>query len=74
MTDQQRAADAARTNRVEMYAAWLADDVDGLLHNVKPSALSTAILAEARAAVALALNRIDIAIQHDRAAHAKEAA
>jgi len=79
--EQQRAAEAeaARNTRVEGYASWLADDVDGLIHNVvprdgAPCQHSTAILAEARALVALALSKIDLAIQRDKEAHSQEAA
>jgi hypothetical protein len=80
-TEQQCAAEAeaARNTRVEGYASWLADDVDGLIHNVAPRDAapcqhSTAILAEARAAVALALSKIDLAIARDKEAHSQEAA
>ncbi|WP_342711538.1 hypothetical protein AAFG13_06760 [Bradyrhizobium sp. B124] len=83
MTDQQQQhageAEAARNKRVEGYASWLADDVDGLIFNVAPREgapcrYSTAILAEARAVVALALSKIDLAIARDKEAHSQEAA
>ncbi|MGY3535376.1 hypothetical protein [Bradyrhizobium sp. USDA 4452] len=72
-------AGAARNKRVEGYASWLADDVDGLISAVAPregapSQHSTAILAEARAVVALALSKIDLAIERDKEAHSQEAA
>jgi hypothetical protein len=75
---RQEAADAARAVRLEVYAAWLADAVDGLAHNLthptgRPLAQATAILAEAREAVALTLARIDHAIARDTAAHAEGA-
>jgi hypothetical protein len=69
--------ETARATRLEMYADWLAHDADGIafnLANPEPFTGSTAILAEARALVALALSRIDIAIERDKASHAKEPA
>ena len=52
------ASDVARNTRVQVYASWLADDVDGLIFNAAPSAT----LADVRAKVALALSKIDLAI------------
>ena len=66
---------ASRLRRVEGYSQWLADDVDGLTYNLANpvgQSVSTAILAEARERVALALSRIDRAIEQDRANHAQE--
>ncbi|MHC2462087.1 hypothetical protein [Bradyrhizobium embrapense] len=78
---QERTAEAsaARDKRVEGYASWLADDVDELISAVaprdaEPCQHSTAILAEARAAVALALSKIDLAIARDKETHSQEAA
>jgi hypothetical protein len=67
----------SRATRVEMYLDWLAHDVDGLAFNLTNPAAppiegATAILAEARATVALALSRIDQAIAADRAAHREQ--
>ena len=71
--------DAARAIRVEMYADWLIHDVDGLTFNIthptaSPFPRSTAILAETRKLVALALARIDRAIELDRAKQEREPA
>jgi hypothetical protein len=64
----------ARATRVAMYEDWLAHDADGLAFNLThpigeqlPDA--TAILAEAREKVTLALGRIDQAIERDKQAH-----
>lgn len=66
------ASEKARETRAEVYAKWIADDCDGLAAALTvPSVFphSTAALAEARAHVALALNRIDRAIERDTQAH-----
>lgn len=66
------ASEKARETRAEVYAKWLADDCDGLAASLTvPSVFphSTAALAEARAHVALALARIDRAIERDNQAH-----
>lgn len=68
-----------RAERVEIYAGWLADDVDGLIHNIHPPfgesyPNASVLLAEARERVTLALSHIDSAIAVDRAAHEKEPA
>lgn len=66
------ASEKARETRAEVYAKWLADDCDGLAASLTvPSVFphSTAALAEARALVALALSRIDRAIERDNQAH-----
>ena len=70
-------ASASRATRVEMYADWLAHDADGLAHNLacptgQPIEGATTILAEARANLALALHRIDLAIEADKAANANQ--
>jgi hypothetical protein len=78
--DQQlrrAASQEARAHRVEMYADWIAHDADGLAFAIAhpgnlPFPHSTAILAEARALVALTLSRLDRAIEADRAAHAQQ--
>lgn len=67
-------ASASRATRIEMYADWLAHDADGLAFNLanpagQPIEHATAILAEARASLALALHRIDLAIEADKAAN-----
>lgn len=62
---------ASRLRRVEGYSQWLADDVDGLTANLnhpEPLPHATAVLAEAREKVALALSRLDRAIEADRVA------
>jgi ElaB/YqjD/DUF883 family membrane-anchored ribosome-binding protein len=69
--------ETARSTRLEVYASWLADDVDGLVHNLAPilgerSPDSTTVLAEARAKITTALAALDTAIAADRAAHAQE--
>jgi hypothetical protein len=69
--------ETARSTRLEVYASWLADDVDGLVHNLVPilgerSPDSTTVLAEARAKITTALAALDTAIAADRAAHAQE--
>lgn len=74
---EQKAAAKARETRLDVYARWLADDVDGIAYNVfhpDGQPVATAILAEARERVALALSRIDRAIEQDRANHAQEVA
>lgn len=66
MTEAARLA--ARLRRVEGYSQWLVDDVDGLTSNLnhpEPMPHATAVLAEAREKVALALARIDRAIARD---------
>jgi hypothetical protein len=68
-------ATAARHTRLEMYAQWLADDVDGIRSNLDRTAGlpgTTALLAEIREQVALTLCRIDRAIQADRDASAQQ--
>jgi hypothetical protein len=70
-------ASASRATRVEMYADWLAHDADGLAFNLANPAGqalpgATAILADAREKVALALSRIDRAIEADRQAHSEQ--
>jgi hypothetical protein len=73
MTEAARLA--ARLRRVEGYSQWLADYVDGLTTNLnhpEPLPSATSVLAEARERVALALSRLDRAIEADRAQHAKE--
>jgi hypothetical protein len=73
--DQQLREEArkqAREQRIDLYARWLADDADGLAFNLTHPAgqpIATAILAEAREKVALALGRIDQAIAKDKEAH-----
>jgi hypothetical protein len=71
------ASQRARARRVEMYADWLAHDADGLAFALvypkdRPFPHSTAILAEARALVALALSRLDLAIEADKHAHSEQ--
>jgi hypothetical protein len=71
MTPQQ-ASEKARETRAEVYAQWIADDCDGLATALTvPSVFphTTAELAKARAHVALALSRIDHAIERDNQAH-----
>lgn len=68
-------AEEARATRIEIYADWIAHDVDGLTFNIshpaaRPIEGATVILAEARAKVALALGKLDQAIATDKAAHA----
>lgn len=68
----------ARATRIAMYADWIAHDADGLAFNLshpaaEPLADATAILAEARERVALALARIDQAIEWDKQAHQEDA-
>lgn len=66
------ASEKARETRAEVYGRWIADDCDGLAAALTvPSVFphSTAALAEARSLVALALNRIDRAIERDNQAH-----
>lgn len=62
-----------RAQRLDIYAQWLADDVDGitfnLANNPEGQPVATAILADARERVALALSRLDRAIEADRASH-----
>lgn len=75
-TEQARAeaSATARETRLCMYSHWIVNDVDGLTHNLAHPAgqpVSIAILAEARELVALALGRIDRAIERDKAAHAE---
>lgn len=63
---------SARLTRLEMYAQWLADDVDGIRSSLERTAGepgSTALLADIREQVALTLSRIDLAIEADRQAH-----
>lgn len=65
-----------RATRVELYADWLAHDADGLAFNLtnpagQPIAGATSTLAAARAKLALALHKIDLAIQADRDAHSE---
>lgn len=74
---RQAARERDRAHRVEMYADWLAHDADGLAFNLtnpagQPLDHATAILAEARAKLALALHRVDRAIEADKAAHAQQ--
>lgn len=69
----------SRETRVEIYAGWLADDVDGLIHNINPpfgdrAEIGTTVLAEARERVAGALANIELALAADRAAHIQEPA
>src|SRR4051812_31163710 len=74
MTEAARLA--ARLRRVEGYSQWLADDVDGLasaLNPPDPLRDATVTLAEARERVALALSRLDRAIEHDKAHHQEHA-
>lgn len=75
-TGEQFAATKARETRVDVYSQWIADDVDGLAyavnHHPASQPIATAVLAEARERVALALSRLDRAIETDRAAHAQE--
>lgn len=66
-----------RAERVEIYAGWLADDVDGLIHNIRPPfgaryPQAAVLLAEARERVTTALSHIDAAIAADRAANAEK--
>ena len=64
-----------RARRIEGYAQWIVDDVDGLTANLErpePIAEATTILAEARERVALALARIDRAIERDKAHHTEQ--
>lgn len=69
----EAARNAARLRRVDGYAQWLADDVDGLTANLRhDDPHATATLAEARQRVALALSHLDRAIEQDRAAHHQE--
>lgn len=68
----------ARAIRIAMYADWLAHDADGLTFNLaypgaEPLADATAVLAEAREKVALALARIDQAIERDKQVHQENA-
>lgn len=63
-----RAADAetARHTRLDVYSSWIADDVDGVIHNLKPPLgeqhpNARAVLAVARSRVARALEKIDAA-------------
>ena len=77
--DADQAREAARLCRVDLYSAWLTDDVDGLTHNLvsadgTPLRGGAIILAMAREAVALALSHLDTAIARDKAARAAEAA
>lgn len=70
----KHAKELARETRVEMYADWIAHDVDGLTFNLAnpaghPIENASVILAEVRANLALCLGRIDIAIAADNAAH-----
>jgi hypothetical protein len=63
--DAGKAREAARLCRIEIYSAWLTDDVDGLTHNLvsaegTPLRGGAAILAMAREAVALALSHLEI--------------
>lgn len=65
----------ARATRAEMYADWLAHDADGLsaaltVPTVFPH--STAVLTEARDLVALALHRINLAIERANKANEQE--
>jgi hypothetical protein len=74
---RQAASQEARAHRVEMYADWLTHDADGLAFALaypkdRPFPHSTAILAEARALVALTLSRIDRAIEADKQAHSEQ--
>lgn len=67
---------AARLRRVEGYSQWLSDDVEGLtyaLAHPEPLPGATAILAEARAQIALTLSRLDRAIAADADAHKEHA-
>lgn len=57
----------AAETRVEMYADFIADDVDGLVHNVAPAfgprfAIPRRVLTAARERVAAALVTLDTAI------------
>lgn len=66
------ASEKARETRAEMYAQWIADDCDGLAAALTVPTVfphTTAQLAEARALVALALHRIDRAIERDNQEH-----
>lgn len=70
---EQYAAAKARETRVDVYSQWIADDVDGITyavnHHPAGQPIATAVLAEARERVALALSRLDRAIEADRAHH-----
>lgn len=72
MTTRDPHITAARMTRAELYAQWIADDADGIRTNLDIAGLpgATALLAEMRANAALAVSRIDLAIQADRDAHA----
>lgn len=66
-----------RARRIDGYSQWIVDDVDGLTTNLEspePLPDATTILAEARDRVALALARIDRAIERDKAHHEQETA
>jgi hypothetical protein len=73
------AREAARLCRLDIYSAWLTDDIDGLTHNLvsaegTPLRGGAIILAMAREAVARALSHLDMAMVRDKAARAAEAA
>ena len=71
----EAARQQARASRLELYADWIVHDVDGLTFQLNglPPSISTAVLADARAHVALALSRLDAAIERDRKAHQENA-
>lgn len=69
-------ATTARSQRLDIYSQWLADDVDGITFNLanNPAGqrFSTAVLADARERGALALSKIERAIEADKASHQQE--
>lgn len=75
MSERCAVAAKARETRLDVYTKWLADDVDGITYALAHPVgqpIATAVLAEARATVALTLSRLDQAIAQDRAAHHHE--
>lgn len=71
-TTPEQASEKARETRAELYAQWIADDCDGLATALTVPTVfphTTAELAKARATVALALSRIDRAIERDNQAN-----
>lgn len=69
------ASEKDRATRAEIYADWIVHDCDGLaaaltMPTVFPG--SAAILAEARARVAIALHQLDRAIEREKQAHQED--
>lgn len=74
---REAARHEARAKRIALYADWLAHDCDGLAFNLSyppgdAPADATAVLADARERVALALAFIDQAIAADKQAHQEQ--